>query len=123
MHIVNKKPVLDEIIILRVLSQNMPHFNISLNALRHFDRIKNQTINLKTQYILPEVTQDYAIDLLKKTLYDVSMDPQSSLNQGYNKWIMKPHDASRGIGIQTKSDLDGIVNLINDKNTKFIVQK
>jgi len=123
MHIVYKKPVLDEIIILRVLSQNMPHFNISLNALRHFDRIKNQTINLKTQYILPEVTQDYAIDLLKKTLYDVSMDPQSSLNQGYNKWIMKPHDASRGIGIQTKSDLDGIVNLINDKNTKFIVQK
>lgn len=51
------------------------------------------------------------------------MDPQSSLNQGYNKWIMKPHDASRGIGIQTKSDLEGIVNLIIDKNTKFIVQK
>lgn len=68
MHIVNKKPVLDEIIILRVLSQNMPHFNISLNALRHFDRIRNQTINLKTPYILPEVTQDYAIEQLRKTL-------------------------------------------------------
>lgn len=67
-HIVHKKPLLDEGNILRVLSQNMPYFNISINALKHFDRIKNQTINLKTPYILPVTTQDYAIDQLKQTL-------------------------------------------------------
>lgn len=66
---------------------------------------------------------DVAISQLVSTLKEISKDPQASLNQGFNKWIMKPHDASRGIGIQVKSDLDSIVNLLLDKNTKFIVQK
>lgn len=105
----------------------MPNINMSINSLKYFERIKNNNFNsfnnIKNQIILPIVSSETAINQLITTLKEVSNDPQACLNQGHNKWIMKPHDASRGIGIQVKSNLDSIVNLLTDKNTKFIAQK
>jgi len=51
----------------------------------------------------------------------------SKLNNGHNMWIMKPADKSKGIGIEVKNSLNGILlNVISGhegSQEKYIVQK
>lgn len=48
----------------------------------------------------------------------------SRINAGVNKYIMKPHELSRGRGIKTISKLSEILNeLRNKQNYGYIIQK
>lgn len=52
-----------------------------------------------------------------------SADPQTSLNQGSNLWIVKPCGLSRGRGIYISNNMIDILHYIVSSDCDFIVQK
>lgn len=78
-----------------------------------------------------ELSRDTINNLISRyenTKTKLSKNPVAKLNNGYNMWIMKPADKSKGIGIEVKHSLNSIISTVahldsTQDREKYIVQK
>lgn len=95
--------------------------------------VKNKELISKTLNKITEISL-FDIKLIKKigsTLKKINLSGQSRINNGKNKYILKPHELSRGRGIKTVSNLNDIIKELatkggsapNPTRASFVIQK
>lgn len=88
------------------------------NSSDNFRKTINLPTNEASQVQLKELLSRYSLTKSK-----LCKNNLAKWNNGYNIWIMKPTDKSKGIGIEVKHSLNAIMKTVISNQEKYIVQK
>eukprot|EP00801_Mesodinium_rubrum_P005211 Mrub_05214.p1 GENE.Mrub_05214~~Mrub_05214.p1 ORF type:complete len:383 (+),score=98.51 Mrub_05214:1-1149(+) len=114
-------------VILKTLSNFNIIENIDLNKLNIEDlKVPEMAIEKESEIlnkIIPIERQPIILKYVVTVLHKFSTVPQYKLNSGYNKWIVKPHNQSLGLGITVNDSLNYILDSKKRCRNKIVVQK